>query len=107
MGRYLRVNLLGPGPRLMKKRIYWPAVSQRLRNTALEGADIAVGLFTVTNSDVSTHDLLLGVGVVETLKIGYVHIGACLPPDLKFTKTFSARKLLIPMRDIKPMPWSK
>jgi len=32
---YLRVNLLGPGPRLIKKRIYRAAVSQRLRNTAL------------------------------------------------------------------------
>ena len=31
--RYLRVNLLGPGPRLMKKRIYRAAISQRLRNT--------------------------------------------------------------------------
>jgi len=31
--RYLRVNLLGPDPRLMKKRIYRAAVSQRLRNT--------------------------------------------------------------------------
>ena len=31
--RYLRVNLLAPGPRLMKKRIYRTAVSQRLRNT--------------------------------------------------------------------------
>ena len=33
---YLRVNLLGPGPRLIKKRIYRAAVSQRLRNNALE-----------------------------------------------------------------------
>jgi hypothetical protein len=33
--RYLRVNLLGPGPRLIKKRIYWAAVSQMLRNTTL------------------------------------------------------------------------
>jgi len=33
--RYLQVNLLGPGPRLMKKRIYWAVVSQRLRNTDL------------------------------------------------------------------------
>jgi len=33
---YLRVNLLGPGPRLVKKRICRAAVSQRLRNTALE-----------------------------------------------------------------------
>ena len=36
MERYLRVNLLGPGPRLMKKRIYRAAVSQSLRNTDLE-----------------------------------------------------------------------
>ena len=33
---YLRVNLLGPGPLLIKKRIYLAAVSQRLRNTALD-----------------------------------------------------------------------
>ena len=37
--RYLRVNLLGPGSRLMKKRIYRAAVSQRLRNTALKDLD--------------------------------------------------------------------
>jgi len=36
MERYLGVNLLGPGPRLMKKRIYRAAVSQRLRNTGLD-----------------------------------------------------------------------
>jgi len=35
-GKYLRVNLLGPVPRLMKKRIYRAAVSQRLRNTDVE-----------------------------------------------------------------------
>ena len=35
MERYLRVNLLGPGPRLMEKLIYRAAVSQRLTNTAL------------------------------------------------------------------------
>ena len=32
---YLRVNLLGPGPRLMKKEFTRPGVSQRLRHTAL------------------------------------------------------------------------
>ena len=36
MVTYLRVNLLGPGTRLMKKKIYRAAVSQKLRNTALE-----------------------------------------------------------------------
>ena len=35
MERYLRENLLGPGPRLTKKRIYRAAVSKRSRNTAL------------------------------------------------------------------------
>ena len=35
MERYLGVNLLGPGPRLIKKRTYRAAVSQRLRNTVL------------------------------------------------------------------------
>jgi hypothetical protein len=33
--KYLRVNLLGTGPRLMKKRIYGTTVLQRLRNIAL------------------------------------------------------------------------
>jgi len=41
METYLRVNLLGPGPRLMKKKkiinkIYLAAVSQRLRNTGID-----------------------------------------------------------------------
>jgi len=34
--RYLQVNLLGPGPRLIKKKIYRAAVSQMLRNTRLD-----------------------------------------------------------------------
>jgi len=42
MGRYLPVNLLGPGRRLVKKGIYRAAVSQRLRNTALEPHQVNV-----------------------------------------------------------------
>jgi hypothetical protein len=38
--RYLRVNLLGPGPSSYKKIIYRAAVSQRLGNTALEGIQL-------------------------------------------------------------------
>jgi hypothetical protein len=34
--RYLRVNVLGPDPRLMKKRICRAAFSERLRNAALD-----------------------------------------------------------------------
>jgi hypothetical protein len=34
--RYLRVNLLGAGPRLMKKKINRTAVSRRVRDTDLE-----------------------------------------------------------------------
>jgi len=37
MERYLRVKLLGPGPRLVNERIYWAADSQRLSNTGLIG----------------------------------------------------------------------
>jgi hypothetical protein len=40
MESYLQVNLLGPGPRLMKKRIYRAAVSQRLRNTGIGSHDL-------------------------------------------------------------------
>jgi len=38
--RYLRVNLLGsgPGPPLMKKKIYRAAVSQSLRNSGVQGS---------------------------------------------------------------------
>ena len=36
--RNLRVNLLGPGPRRIKKN-YRVAVSQRLRNTGLQGVE--------------------------------------------------------------------
>jgi len=40
MERYLRVNLLGPGPRLVTKIIYRAGVSQMLRNTALRDSII-------------------------------------------------------------------
>ena len=36
MERYLLVNLLGPGPRLMKKEFTGAAVSQRFRSTAVD-----------------------------------------------------------------------
>jgi len=36
MERHLRVNLKGPGPLLVKKRIYRSAVSQRLSSTDVE-----------------------------------------------------------------------
>ena len=36
--RYLRVNLFGTGPSSYKKRIYRAAVSQRLRNTAVDSS---------------------------------------------------------------------
>jgi len=39
--KYLRVNLLGPGPRIMKKRIYRAVVTQRLRNSAVDDKEIS------------------------------------------------------------------
>ena len=44
MVRYLRVNLLGLGPLLIKKRIYRTAVSQRLRNTVLDNLLMHAGV---------------------------------------------------------------
>jgi len=59
--RYLRVNLLGPGPRLMK-RTYRAAVSHTLRNTALEYIHSQYQLFKrdlfVRNSYVLHIDIL-------------------------------------------------
>ena len=46
MESYLQVNLLGPGPRLMKKRIYRAAISQKLRNPALDFNFLVYLLFT-------------------------------------------------------------
>jgi hypothetical protein len=47
MEKYLRVNLLGPVPRLMKKKKnYRAAVSRRLRNIALKNsACLAVNVY--------------------------------------------------------------
>ena len=45
MERYLRVSLLRPGPRLMKKRIYRAAVSQRLRNISLNSFALKTSVF--------------------------------------------------------------
>ena len=55
LGRYLRVNLLGPGPRL-KESIYRAAVSQRLRNTAVEIRYLLV----IANSRSTYRSLLCG-----------------------------------------------
>jgi len=43
---YLRVNLMGPGPRLMEKEFYRAAVSQIFRNTDL----VPFGMARITNS---------------------------------------------------------
>jgi hypothetical protein len=47
MERYLLVDLLGQGCRLMKKRICHVAVSQRLRNTTVENATVIGGVLTI------------------------------------------------------------
>ena len=46
--KYWRVNLLGMDLRLMKNRIYRAAVSQRLRNTAIDTHSDYVILFTAS-----------------------------------------------------------
>jgi hypothetical protein len=60
MGWYLRVNLFGPGLRLMEKRIYRVVVSRRLRNTALLSIlAISAGLKIFRLVKVTLWDLLL------------------------------------------------
>ena len=56
---YLRVNLVGLGPRLMKKRIYWAAVLQRLRNTAIAGRQEG------TNDMYKIRNIYKGVAVMQ------------------------------------------
>jgi hypothetical protein len=77
--RYLRVNLLGPGPRLMKKRIYRAAVSQRLRNTDLHK--------TPVHALKGSRRYYVRVGTAENLR-------AVLPYPIKFTCTFEVSKVL-------------
>jgi hypothetical protein len=47
--------LLGPGPRLIKKRIYRAAVSQRLRNTAVGVLSEGVSLYVCRSWKVFSH----------------------------------------------------
>jgi hypothetical protein len=48
--KYLRVNVLGLGPRLIKKRIYRAAVSRKLRNTGLQNSLYNAGRRNFENS---------------------------------------------------------
>ena len=43
IGKVFRSKCVGTGPSSYKKRIYRAAVSQRLRNTALDGAVTGIG----------------------------------------------------------------
>jgi len=58
----LPVNLLGPGPRLMKKGIYRAAVSQSLRNTALDGSKALHRLTAFSGSNTAVRDLTPPLG---------------------------------------------
>jgi hypothetical protein len=53
--RYLPVNLLGSGPRLIKKRIYRAAVSQRLRNTGLYYLGLCKYMFAQWRNRLTLH----------------------------------------------------
>ena len=49
--RYVWVNFLGPGPRLKKKEFYRAAVSQRLRNTALDHFATGTGVYMTATQE--------------------------------------------------------
>ena len=68
VGKLFTSKFVGTGPSSDKKRIYRPAVSQRLRSTALEQAINAqresrgIALLPLTSA-------LVGVGVVGTWRV--------------------------------------
>ena len=71
IGKVLTSKSVGTGPSSYKKLIYWAAVSQRLRNTAIEGTPGVEVLLSVT-------ELVKGAfGMVETS--GYQHFRVCGP----------------------------
>jgi len=50
LGKVFTSKFVGTGPSSYRKRIYWAAISQRLRNTAVDSdiAGVAVGLVCLT-----------------------------------------------------------
>ena len=67
--RYLRVNLLEPDPRLIKKIIYHAAVSQRLRNTGVREArnsevQVAAASTVVVIVTFMLADVIFVVGII-------------------------------------------
>jgi len=55
-GKVFTSNLLGPGHRLMKKRIYRAVVSQRLRNTGVNFMHLFLGCYFRTDGPTGKHE---------------------------------------------------
>jgi len=73
MKRYLRVNLLGPGPRLMQKEFTGPR-SQRLRNTGIENKIQArLDTSTVGTSSVMAETVLHNAASSVVIQQKYRH----------------------------------
>ena len=100
--RYLRVNLLGPGPLLIKKRIYRAAVSQRLRNTAVEHCSQGIpthGASSKNSSDASGERRGESWCWLALHLLSIIRTPCQLPIAQKFVITFYTMCLLLPNED--------
>jgi len=76
--RYLRLNLLGPGPRLMKKEFTVAAVSQRLRNTDVD--------YAIRRVQAKQEGLKLHISVQFRLMLIFVNVSKSSDPDVGLRK---------------------
>ena len=77
MESYLRVNLLGPGPRLMEKRIWRAAISYGFRNTALAGSEALHRLTAFNGSNTAVRDLTAPPGATAGRSYCSIYVGTC------------------------------
>ena len=90
--RYRRVNLLGPGPRLMKKRIYRTAVSRRQRNTAIWSLQLAK-MSHLEQSMISSFSRISSVNLF-VFGIRFLYILICIFLVHKCTNMFMSKLII-------------
>ena len=93
---YVWVNLLGPGPRLIKKRIYRATVSQRLRNTVLGVVRFLLSILSCCADFFDTYTNMADTGNVfinldKHFLMLHFHTGR------QFTHKYTSYNLLVPL----------
>jgi len=73
MGRYLQVNLLGLGPRFIKKEFTGPRISQRLRNTGIAHSLITILCYPISFENMAGLNTYQGAVSNKSKYITYIH----------------------------------